>query len=53
MLRKNELFNIMDNYFSKYSLITAKSARLALIRDFYQLRLYRKSTSDTLEQFNK
>ena len=43
----------MDNYFSKYPLRTAKAARLALIRDFYQLRPYRKPSYDTLEQFNK
>ena len=53
VFRKNELFHLMDNYFSKYPLKTAKAARLALIRDFYLLRPYRKPSSDTLEQFNK
>ena len=53
VFRKNELFHLMDNYFTKYPLKTAKAARLALIRDFYLLRLYRKPSSDTLEQFNK
>ena len=53
VFRKNELFHLMDNYFNKYPLKTAKAARLALIRDFYLLRLYRKPSSDTLEQFNK
>ena len=53
VFRKNELFHLMDNYFSKYPLRTAKAARLALIRDFYQLRPYRKPSYDTLEQFNK
>jgi hypothetical protein len=59
--RKNELFHLMDNYFLKYPLRTAKAARLALIRDFYKLRPYRILSSDTLstggpvgtEQFNK
>ena len=53
VFRKNELFHLMDNYFSKYPLRTAKAARLALIRDFYQLIPYRKPSYDTLEQFNK
>jgi len=53
VFRKKELFHLMDNYFSKYPLRTAKAVRLALIRDFYQLRPYRKPSSDTLEQFNK
>ena len=53
VFRKNELFHLMDNYFNKYPLKTAKAARLALIRDFYLLRPYRKPSSDTLEQFNK
>lgn len=39
--RKNELFNLIDNYFSKYPLKSAKSSRLSLIKDFYELRPYR------------
>ena len=53
VFRKNELFHLMNNYFSKYPLKTAKAARLALIKDFYVLRPYRKPSSHTLEQFNK
>ena len=53
VFRKNELFRLMDNYFSKYPLKTAKAARLFLIKDFYEYRPYRKPSSDTLEQFNK
>lgn len=53
VFRKNELFHLMDNYFSKYPLKTAKAARLSLIKDFYELRPYTIPSSDTLEQFNK
>lgn len=53
VFRKKELFRLMDNYFSKYPLKTAKAARLFLIKDFYEYRPYRKPSSDTLEQFNK
>lgn len=38
--RKSELFNLIDNYFIKYPLKTAKAKRLNLIKDFYQLRIY-------------
>lgn len=33
--RKNELFNLIDNYFSKYTLKTKKVNRLNLIKRFY------------------
>jgi len=36
--RKTELFNLIDNYFSKYPLKTEKMKRLFLIKDFYLLR---------------
>jgi LAGLIDADG endonuclease len=51
--RKNELFYLMDNYFSKYPLRTAKAARLSLIKDFYLLRPYRNPNADNLIEFNK
>lgn len=38
--RKNELFNLIDNYFSVYPLKTCKSNRLQLIKEFYLLRPY-------------
>ena len=41
--RKKELFNLMDNYFTKYPLKSAKSARINLIKEFYLMRLYMKS----------
>jgi hypothetical protein len=42
IFRKKELFNLIDNYFSKYPLKSAKSARINLIKDFYIYRLYAK-----------
>ena len=36
--RKTELFNLIDNYFSKYPLKTEKMKRLFLIKHFYLLR---------------
>ena len=41
--RKAELFNLIDNYFSKYHLRTEKMKRVNLIKQFYLLRLHRKS----------
>jgi Proton-conducting membrane transporter/LAGLIDADG endonuclease len=37
--RKNEIFNLIDNYFSKYPLRTKKSSRLHLIKQFYLVRI--------------
>ena len=37
--RKNELFNLIDNYFSKYPLRTKKLTRLNLIKQFYLVRI--------------
>ena len=41
--RKKELFDLIDNYLSKHPLKTNKSSRLKLIKNFYQVRLDRKS----------
>lgn len=38
--RKNELFSLIDNYFSKYPLKTEKFKRVCLIKQFYDLRAY-------------
>ena len=38
--RKSELFSLIDKYFSKYPLKTAKAKRVSLIKDFYDLRTY-------------
>ena len=37
--RKNELFNLMDDYFNRYPLKTKKSSRLLLIKQFYLKRI--------------
>ena len=41
--RKNELFNLIDNYFSKYPLRSAKMKRINLIKQFYLVRLSKKN----------
>jgi NADH:ubiquinone oxidoreductase subunit 2 (subunit N) len=41
--RKAELFNLIDNYFTKYPLKTKKMKRVNLIKDFYLLRVNRNS----------
>lgn len=41
--RKNELFNLIDNYFNKYPLLSEKSKRLLLIKEFYLLYPYKDS----------
>ena len=37
--RKNELFNLIDNYFVRYPLRTKKLNRLHLIKQFYSIRI--------------
>lgn len=49
--RKSELFNLIDNYFSKYPLKTEKLKRLNLVKQFYTLRVYRKS--EDIKKFNE
>lgn len=41
--RKAELFNLIDNYFSKYPLRTEKMKRINLIKEFYLVRLPKKN----------
>ena len=41
--RKAELFNLIDKYFIKYPLRSAKASRVNLIKDFYNFRLYQNS----------
>jgi len=49
--RKAELFNLIDNYFTKYPLKTEKMKRVNLIKDFYLLRIHRKSPD--INKFNE
>jgi len=49
--RKNELYNLIDNYFNKYPLRTKKSSRLKLIKEFYLVRVS-KNNKD-IEKLNK
>jgi hypothetical protein len=49
--RKSELFNLIDNYFNKYPLKTKKMNRVLLIKNFYQLIIYRNSKE--IIKFNK
>ena len=44
--RKNDLFDLLDNYFSKYPLRTLKWERIKLIKQFYIARLYIKNTNN-------
>ena len=41
--RKAELFNLIDNYFSKYPLRTEKMKRVNLVKQFYLVRLSKKN----------
>jgi len=49
--RKAELFNLIDNYFSKYPLRTEKMKRVNLIKQFYLVRLSKKN--DDVVKFNE
>lgn len=51
MYRKAELFNLIDNYFNKYPLKTEKMKRINLIKQFYLLRIHRKSQD--INKFNE
>jgi len=48
--RKNELFNLLDNYFTRYPLKSKKNNRINLIKQFYLLRVYRNSLD--IKEFN-
>jgi Proton-conducting membrane transporter/LAGLIDADG endonuclease len=41
--RKKELFDLIDNYFSKYPLKTKKNNRLHKIKEFYNVRITNKN----------
>lgn len=41
--RKAELFHLIDNYFNKYPLRTEKMKRVNLIKQFYLVRLSKKT----------
>ena len=49
--RKAELFNLIDNYFINYPLKTEKMKRVNLIKEFYLLRIHRKSQD--IQKFNE
>jgi len=49
--RKAELFNLIENYFINYPLKTQKLKRVNLIKDFYLLRIHRKSLD--IQNFNE
>lgn len=49
--RKAELFNLIDNYFSKYPLRTEKMKRINLIKQFYLVRLSKKN--EDIVKFNE
>lgn len=49
--RKLELFNLIDTYLSRYPLKTEKMKRVNLIKEFYALRVHRKS--EDIKKFNE
>jgi len=49
--RKAELFNLIDNYFINYPLKTEKIKRVNLIKEFYLLKIHRKSQD--IQKFNE
>ena len=48
IFRKNELFNLIDNYFTKYPLRTKKLNRIKLIKEFY-LKIISKNNKDLIK----
>ena len=52
--RKNELYSLIDNYFSKYPLKTEKFKRVCLIKQFYDLWTYcNKNNIHDINKLNK
>lgn len=56
--RKEEILNLVENYFNLYPLKSSKASKLNLIKDFYQLESYPKrlnfeSTHSNLKKFHK
>ena len=52
--RKNELYSLIDNYFSNYPLKTEKFKRVCLIKQFYDLRTYcNKNNIHDINKLNK
>jgi hypothetical protein len=49
--RKVELFNLIDNYFTKYPLRTKKMKRVNLIKKFYLVKLSKKN--EDIVKFNE
>jgi len=49
--RKTELFNLIDNYFTKYPLRTEKMKRVNLIKQFYLMKLSKKN--EDIVKFNE
>lgn len=51
--RKKEFVKLIDEYFSKYPLKTAKMKRINLIKQFYLVKLSDKNTKDLAENINE
>ena len=52
--RKNELYSLIDNYFSNYPLKTEKFKTVCLIKQFYDLRTYcNKNNIHDINKLNK
>ena len=49
--RKAELFNLVDNYFTKYPLKTEKMKRINLIKQFYIVRI--SNNNKDIAKFNE
>jgi hypothetical protein len=51
--RKNEVLNLIDDYFKNYPLKTAKSSRINLAKDFYLLRNYKNMNVTEIDKYNQ
>lgn len=49
--RKNELYELIDNYFNKYPLRSKKINRLNLIKEFYLLRTYKSKSNNNVMKY--
>jgi hypothetical protein len=53
IFRKNEVLNLVDDYFKKYPLKSGKAERINLIKDFYHLSEHRFLNVKKIEKFNQ
>jgi len=53
IFRKIEVLKLVDVYFKNFPLKSSKASKINLIKDFYQLELYREFNARNIKKFNQ